>query len=113
MSNEELIEWLDDNSEQNNTNNNNNNTNNQNNNTHTLDPLFDDLSNNTDVDFEINMTEDDTAQWIPTDYTGANPDADYYDGGDGTEDNNGDDSPSILFGLLTTIIAVGGAIGKL
>lgn len=113
-------DWLNENTPEditiveNNSNNNNNNQNNSNNN-NGID-LFDDLSNQAagepqDKEYTINMTEDDTNQWIPSDYTGTNPDADNWN--DETENEDGDDSSSVLFAILPILVSIGGLIGKL
>ena len=64
-----------------------------------------------DQEYTINMTEDDTNQWIPSDFTGTNPDADNWN--DETENNDGDDSNTILLGILTSLLSLGGLVGKL
>lgn len=98
----------------NSSNNNQNNTNQNNTNQKNLDPLFDDMSaagDPADTEYTINMTEDDSSQWIPSDFTGTNPDADNWN--DETENNGGDDSSGILLALLPILISLGGLVGKL
>lgn len=113
---QDLVDWLNDNPIIDETEN--NQTNNTNNDTSITDVLFDDLSSNTDNlaagdQQEQNMTmEDDSSSYIPNDYTGVNPDDDWSSSDDSYNDeDSGDTSFFFLVGSLISVLG-GAAIVK-